>query len=88
MSEPAQKCQNKSIYKANYTLQLLITFKVAYFCCFDYEGKSRFSKFSPKFFYNINHRNKIENNINAGIGNADNLMKTFHNQEIGTTLQT
>ena len=32
MSEPAQKCKNKAIFKQNYTLKLFIAVKMAYSC--------------------------------------------------------
>ena len=38
MSEPAQKCQNYDIFKQNYTLELLINFKMAHSCCFRLGG--------------------------------------------------
>ena len=46
MPEPAQKCENYAIIKQNYTLGLFLLFWL--------KGKSRFSRFPPKKFYNIN----------------------------------
>ena len=31
MSEPAEKCEKYAIFKLNYTLELFITLKMAYF---------------------------------------------------------
>ena len=54
MSKPAQKCE--TIFKQIYALKLFIAFAMAYSCCFSlHKGKSRFSRFPPKMFYNINY---------------------------------
>ena len=55
MSEPAQKCDRNAILKQNYTLKLFAAFKMAIFLLFRFRGKSRFSRFPPKKFYNINY---------------------------------
>ena len=55
MSEPEQKCENNcAVFKQNYTEKLLITFKLAYSCCFGLGGNLDFPDFS-KFFYNIDY---------------------------------
>ena len=55
MSKPAQKCYNNVIFKQNYTLKLLIAFKMAYSCCFSLEGNLDFPEFLRTKLYNINH---------------------------------
>ena len=47
MSEPAQTCTSNAILKQKYAQKLLIEL-------FQLKGKSRFSRFPPKKFYNIN----------------------------------
>ena len=42
MSEPEQKCENNAVFKQNYTAKLLITFKMAYSCCFSLGGNLDF----------------------------------------------
>ena len=54
MFETAQQCQDNAIFKQNYSLKLFITFKMACSCCFSI-GESRFSRFPPKKFYNIDY---------------------------------
>ena len=53
MSEPEQKCENNAVFKQNYTAKLLITFKMAYSCCFSLGGNLDFPDFLQKRFYNI-----------------------------------
>ena len=55
MSEPALKFENNAIFKQNYTLEMFIALKML---LFGLKGKSRFSIFPPKKFYNINCWNK------------------------------
>ena len=55
MSEPEQKCENNAVFKQNYTAKLLITFKMAYSCCFSLGGNLDFLDFLQKKFYNINY---------------------------------
>ena len=52
MSEPTQKCENKAIFKQNYTLKLFFTFAMASSCCFSLGGNLDFLQ---KRFYNINY---------------------------------
>ena len=52
MSEHAPKCENNAIFKQNYTLELFIALIML---LFGLKGKSRFSRFPPKKFYNINY---------------------------------
>ena len=52
MSEPILKCENNAIFKQKYTLKLIIAFKILQFSL---KGKSIFSRFPPKKFYNINY---------------------------------
>ena len=51
MSEPEQKCENNAVFKQNYTAKLLITFKMAYSCCFSLGGNLDFLDFLQKRFY-------------------------------------
>ena len=46
MSQPALKCENKTIFKQRYTLPK--TFKLAYSCYFSLLEKSRFSRIPQK----------------------------------------
>ena len=39
MSEPAHKCENYAIFKQKYTLELFITFKMAYSCWRSVQGE-------------------------------------------------
>ena len=55
MSSHAQKCENNAIFKQNYTLELIIAFKIAYSCCLSLMGNLDFLDFLKKF-YNINNR--------------------------------
>ena len=48
MSEPALKCENNASFKQIYTVKLLITFKMAYSCCFSLGGNVDFSDFLQK----------------------------------------
>ena len=48
MSEPAQKCENNAIFKQNYTLELIIAFKIAYSCCLSLMGNLDFLDFLKK----------------------------------------
>ena len=57
MFEPALKCQDNAIFKQNYSLKLLTTFKMAYSCCFSLGRNLDFLEFLQKKFYNINYRN-------------------------------
>ena len=54
MSELAQNCENYAILTQNYTLELFIAFKMAYSCCFSFEGNLDFLDILQKKFYNIN----------------------------------
>ena len=36
MSEPALKREQNGIFKQNYSLNLCVAFKMAYFCCFSF----------------------------------------------------
>ena len=56
MSEPEQKCENNAVFKQNYTAKLLITFKMAYSCCFSLGGNLDFLDFLQKRFY----RNQLQ----------------------------
>ena len=56
MSEPEQKCVYNAIFKQIYSLKLLITFKMAYSCCFSFGGNLDFPEFLQTKFYNINYR--------------------------------
>ena len=56
MSEPALKCENYTIFKQNYILNLFITIKMAYFCNFSLGGNLDFPDFLQKNFYNIDYR--------------------------------
>ena len=53
MIEPARKCQDNGIFKQNYSLKLLITFKMAYSWCFSLGGYLDFPDFLQKKFYII-----------------------------------
>ena len=53
MIEPARKCQDNGIFKQNYSLKLLITFKMAYSWCFSLGGNLDFPDFLQKKFYII-----------------------------------
>ena len=55
MSEPAQKCENKAIFKQNNALELFISLKMAISCCFGISGNLDFPDFLQIKFYNINH---------------------------------
>ena len=44
-----------AIIKLIFTLELLIAFKMAYFCCFSLGGNLNFPEFLQKKFYNINY---------------------------------
>ena len=55
MSEPAEKCEKYAIFKLNYTLELFITLKMAYFCCFGLRGNVHFPDFLQKKFYTMNY---------------------------------
>ena len=50
MFEPALKCQDSAFFKQNYALKLLITFKMAYSCCFSLGGNLDFPDFLKKSF--------------------------------------
>ena len=50
MFEPEQKCENNAVFKQNYTAKLLITFKMAYSCCFSLGGNLDFLDFLKKSF--------------------------------------
>ena len=54
MSEPALKCENNASFKQIDTLTLFIAFKMAYSCCFSFDGNLYFPDFLQKKFYNIN----------------------------------
>ena len=56
MSEPAQKCENKAIFKQNNALELFISLKIAISCCFGISGNLGFPHFLQIKFYNINYR--------------------------------
>ena len=57
MSEPEQKCENNcTVFKQNYTAKLIISFKMAYSCCFSLGGNL---DFLVKKFYNINYRSRF-----------------------------
>ena len=56
MSEPQQNCENNTVFKQNYTAKLLITFKMAYSCCFSLGENLDFLDFLQKKFYSINYR--------------------------------
>ena len=56
MTEPAQKCEKYAIFKQNYILELFITLKIVYSCCFGLRGNLDFPDFLQKKFYNINYR--------------------------------
>ena len=60
MFEPALKCQDNAIFKQNNSLKLLITFKMAYSCCFSLGGNLDFPDFLQKKFYNIDCRSSQE----------------------------
>ena len=45
MFEPAQKYVNNAIVKQNYTRELLIAFKMAYYCCFSLGENLDFPEF-------------------------------------------
>ena len=47
---------NNAILKKNYTLELLMAFKMAYSCFFSLEENLDFLDFLRKKFYNINYR--------------------------------
>ena len=51
MSEPEQKWENNAgaVFKQNYTAKLLITFKMAYSCCFSFRVNLDFLDFLPIF---------------------------------------
>ena len=53
MSEPEQKCENNAVFKQNYTAKLLITFKMAYSCCFSLGGNVDFLDFLQKSFITL-----------------------------------
>ena len=46
---------NEAIFKQNYSLKLLITFKMACCSCFSLGGNLDFPDFLQKKFYNIDH---------------------------------
>ena len=48
MFEPALKCENNAIFKQNYTLELFIALKMAYFCCLGLRGNLDFPDFLQK----------------------------------------
>ena len=48
MFEPALKCQDNAIFKQNYSLKLLTTFKMAYSCCFSLGRNLDFLDFLQK----------------------------------------
>ena len=50
MSELAQNCENYAILTQNYTLELFIAFKMAYSCCFSFEGNLDFLDILQKSF--------------------------------------
>ena len=54
MIEPARKCQDNAIFKQNYSLKLLITFKMPYSCCFSLRGNLDFPDFLQKSFITFN----------------------------------
>ena len=56
MSEHEQKCENNAVFKLKYTAKMLVTFKMAYSCCFSLGGNQDFLDYLPKNFYNINYR--------------------------------
>ena len=57
MSAPAQKFENYDISKQNYTIQMFLTFKLAYYCCFSLGGNLDFLQ---KKFYNFyNYRIRV-----------------------------
>ena len=55
MSEHALKCEHNAIFKQNYTLKLLISFKISNSCCFGFRRNLDFPDFPPKKFHNINY---------------------------------
>ena len=54
MSEPAQKCENKAIFKQNNALELFISLKMAISCCFGWRGNLDLPDFLQIKFYDIN----------------------------------
>ena len=56
MSEPAQKCENKAIFKQNNALELFISLTMAISCCFGLSGNLDFPDFLHIKFHNINYR--------------------------------
>ena len=54
MSEPAQKCENNAIQAKQYC-KTVYCFQNGLFSLFQLNGKSRFSRFPPKKFYNFNY---------------------------------
>ena len=47
ISEPAQKCENNAIFKQNCNQKLFISFKISYFCAYDFGGNLEFPDFPP-----------------------------------------
>ena len=56
MSEPAQTCENNTIFNQNYAQKLFIAFKMAYSCSFGWRGNLDSPDFLQKKFYNIDYR--------------------------------
>ena len=50
MSEPAQQCENNTIFNQNYALKLFISFKISYSCYFGFRGNLDFPDFIQKSF--------------------------------------
>ena len=48
-----------AIFKENYTLELFITIKMAYSCCFSLRGILYFQDFLQKNVFNINYRSEF-----------------------------
>ena len=78
MSEPAQKCENNTIFKQNCTLKLCFAFDILGSCCFGLRGNLDYPDFLNKKFYNVNYKSNFlpENNIamHFGVG-----IFIFHN---------
>ena len=50
MSEPALKWKNNASFKENYTLDLIVAFKMAYSCCSGLRSKLDFPEILQKSF--------------------------------------
>ena len=59
MSEPALKWKNNASFKENYTLELIVAFKMAYSCCSGLRSKLDFPEILQKKFYNFNYWSNI-----------------------------